>query len=496
MGARDTTVVAGEAPVGCGQSDAGGENPLDLLMPDRDLVMSRSAMPWLFVASLLAAGIIFLVTGLRSDQADEFNINLLAAGVDFAVTSLVTAFVVERFRTLREARDQARLYEVVTDRLTTAAQEWVAALPGTAGRPASRTTAGASNDDPRPDLTGALKVAATALEPARFDGLGPDTRVAVADHSVQLLRRFVDCLELLYAAAPSPALLAAVADLRLAQDRWSAGQFPDGTVGDLAANTQATLQAARAAETALGGAPSTAGFFQRARTPVQLAVGGLLLPLPAAVGGVVWMLQTALGLVRAPQPAVDAVPGLVSMVLGVLAVSAVHGGHWLGGVALAVGCAAAAEPYTLLTGVWAAAAKVTPDVLAGLVVIVATVVVVAGWQVAAALIATAVLAVTTLLVAWFRFLDRVERLGRSAAGVEVGPRRLTGVGWLVAILGWVGASALLVAGSRLLTGAVGPVRSTSPWVVVISLWCGYWVSLRWRDGLARQPRLSRPIPHR
>jgi membrane protein implicated in regulation of membrane protease activity len=66
--------------------------------------------------SLLAAGIIFLVTGLRSGQAGEFNINLLAAGVDFAVTSLVTAFVVERFRTLREARSQARLYEVVTDR--------------------------------------------------------------------------------------------------------------------------------------------------------------------------------------------------------------------------------------------------------------------------------------------------------------------------------------------------------------------------------------------
>ena len=66
-------------------------------------------MPWLFVASLLAAGIVFLVTGLRSDQSADFNINLLAAGVDFAVTSLVTAFVVERFRALREARDQSSL---------------------------------------------------------------------------------------------------------------------------------------------------------------------------------------------------------------------------------------------------------------------------------------------------------------------------------------------------------------------------------------------------
>jgi hypothetical protein len=162
------------------------------------------------------------------------------------------------------------------------------------------------------------------------------------------------------------------------------------------------------------------------------------------------------------------------------------GGHWLGGVALAVGCAASAEPYTLLAGVWAAAAKVTPDVLAGLAVVVATVVVVAGWQVAAALVATAVLTVTTLLVAWFRFQDRFERWARSAAGAEVAPRRLTG-------LGWAGAAALLVIGSRLLTGAA---ESTGPWVVVISLWCGYWVSLRWRDRLADQPRISRPIPHR
>jgi hypothetical protein len=457
--------------------------------------MSRSGMPWLFVLSLLAAGIIFLVTGLRSDRASEFNINLLAAGVDFAVTSLVTAFVVERFRTLREARDQARLYEVVTDRLTTAAQHWVAALPRTGGRPTARTTSRASTDDPRLDLTSMLEVAATALEPTSLDGLGPDDRAAVAEHSAQLLRRFADCLELLYAAAPSPALLEAVADLRLAQYRWSAGHGQGDSVGDLAASIQATLQAVRATETALGGAPSTAGVFQRARTPVRLAVGGLLLPLPAAVGGVVWVLQTALGRIPVLRWAGDAIPGLVSMALGVFAVSALRGVHWLGGVALAVGCAAAAEPYTLLTGLWAAATKVTPDVLAGLVVVVATVVVVAGWPVAATFIVTAVLAVTTLLVAWFRFLDRVERLGRSAAGVEVTPRRLTGTGWLVAILGWAGAAALLVAGSRLLTTA-GSARSTGPWVVVISLWCGYWVSLRWRDGLTRQPRLSRPIPHR
>lgn len=83
-------------------------------------MVSRSSMPWLFVASLLAAGIIFLVTGLRSDQAGDFNINLLAAGVDFAVTSLVTALVVERFRALRVARDQSRLYGVVSGRLATA----------------------------------------------------------------------------------------------------------------------------------------------------------------------------------------------------------------------------------------------------------------------------------------------------------------------------------------------------------------------------------------
>jgi hypothetical protein len=169
----------------------------------------------------------------------------------------------------------------------------------------------------------------------------------------------------------------------------------------------------------------------------------LLVPLPAAVGGVIWVLQAALGRVPALRWAVKAVPGLVSVVLGVLAVTAVRGGgHWLGGVALGGGCVAAAQPYTLLAGVTAAAAKVTPDVLAGLAVVVATAVVVAGWQAAAALIATAVLAITTLLVAWIRFQDRFERWARSAARVEVAPRRLTGVGWLVAGLGWAGALCL------------------------------------------------------
>jgi hypothetical protein len=272
-------------------------------------------------------------------------------------------------------------------------------LPGTAGRPAARTIGGAGTDGPPPDLTGTLKLAATALEPANFDDMGAGARAGLADHSAQLLRRFVDCLELLYAAAPSPALLEAVADLRLAQHRWSADLAKDGTADDLVTNIHATLQAAQAAETALGDRPSTTGIVQRTRKPVQLAVGMLLVPLPAAVGGVIWVLQAALGRVPALRWAVKAVPGLVSVVLGVLAVTARRGGgHWRGGVALAVGCAAAAEPYTLLAGV-TAAAKVTPDVLAGLAVVVATAVVVAGWQAAAALIATAVLAITTLLVA-------------------------------------------------------------------------------------------------
>jgi hypothetical protein len=76
--------------------------------------------------------------------------------------------------------------------------------------------------------------------------------------------------------------------------------------------------------------------------------------------------------------------------------------------------------------------------------------------------------------------------------VEVAPRRLTGVGWLVAGLGWAGAAALLVVGSRLLTGPAVPAQTTKPWVVVISLWCGYWVSLCWRDRWPVNPACPAP----
>jgi hypothetical protein len=76
-------------------------------------------------------------------------------------------------------------------------------------------------------------------------------------------------------------------------------------------------------------------------------------------------------------------------------------------------------------------------------------------------------------------------------GLHVAPRWLTGTGRLAALLGWVVATALLLAAGTLVTDP-GRSQAGGLGVLVVACWCGFWVSLPLRDWLAQRPRLSRP----